>query len=124
VCLASRVQSQAAAETSGWELCNARVFQKARTGDREITTQDAVSPIEGIQMDDNLREKTVDIGRLVRHEESQEFLEDLKHQRQSVMLYDATRLASLVASNTFGNVCSKTEVIRPPRNGFHVVNNS
>jgi hypothetical protein len=67
-------------------------FQKAQTGGREITTQDAVSPIEGIRMDDDLREKAVDIGRLVRHEESQEFLEVLKHQRQAVMLYDATRL--------------------------------
>ena len=67
-------------------------FQKARTGGREITTQDAVSPIEGIRMDDDLREKAVDIGRLVRHEESQEFLEVLKHQWQAVMLYDATRL--------------------------------
>src|ERR1700683_2794359 len=43
-------------------------------------------------MDDDLREKAVDIRRLVRHEESQEFLEVLKHQRQAVMLYDATRL--------------------------------
>jgi len=67
-------------------------FQKARTGGQEITTQDAVSPIEGIRMDDDLREKAVDIGRLVRHEESQEFLEVLKHQWQAVMLYDATRL--------------------------------
>ena len=67
-------------------------FQKARTGGREITTQDAVSPIEGIRMDDDLREKAVDIGRLVRHEESQEFLEVLKHHWQAVMLYDATRL--------------------------------
>ena len=43
-------------------------------------------------MADDLREKAVDIGRLVRHEESQEFLEVLKHQRQAVMLNDATRL--------------------------------
>ena len=61
-------------------------FQKAQTGGREIMTQDTVSPIEGIQMDDGLREKAVDIGQLVRHEELQEFLEGLKHHRKAFML--------------------------------------
>ena len=40
-------------------------FQKAWTGGHKITTQDAITPIEGIRMADNAREKAVDIRWLI-----------------------------------------------------------
>ena len=66
-------------------------------------------------MTDNSREKAVNIGRLVRHEESQEFLEVLKHQRKAFMLNDAMMLVRGKGVAT---------IIRqrfPPKNRFHVV---
>jgi hypothetical protein len=53
---------------------------------RIIQGPDTISPIEDIQIVDYTRQKAVNIGWFVRHEELREFLEGLKHHRKAFML--------------------------------------
>jgi len=81
-------------------LAMLEAVQKAQAGVLKISTKDAISPIEDIQIVDYPREKAVDIGRF-RHEESQELLEG-KHQHKVFML-NTTRGVATTLSDRIGS---------------------